>query len=102
MIGLRPPIINGSIGCTWNNMPRKNRVPATAPMLRRQIEWTYAGSAVRVRTFGPSARQPSPDGELAEKYVGAKRRPSRSSPERASEGWLGVSDDFRNWFIHVA
>ena len=28
--------------------------------------------------------------------------PSRSSPTiQASEGWLGVRDDFRNWFVEA-
>ena len=29
------------------------------------------------------------------------RLPGRSSP-KASGGWLGVRDDFRNWLIRVA
>ncbi len=91
----------------WNIAERLNRDGPTSPAARASDSARRAGFRLRPLRGLPtspaaraSSRQPSPVGMVA--LAGRRSRPSRSSPERASEGWLAALDDFRNWLIREA
>jgi hypothetical protein len=69
-------------------------VPAVLQRVWQKLRSDFALSELRRDSLRVKAK-------LASWYVGAKRRPSRSSPEGRAKGWLGVRDDFRNWLIHA-